>query len=359
MAVPALVPSPADTTGTPQTARCPAQPAEPEPQALTVAQPKQLRFSQRHRQKAQDLRQEQRTESRLVHQEKLDRVQRWLDDCQRARETTTTTTTTTTKTTETHHHHHQHHHRHRLLQQQTSHDDDNDGQTSHDDIDGDTEDLLLSVLVARPEYHTVPTAGQVRQFARELRAYRSKLWTLDRTRGYFQTHTRLKRNSTVDSNNSNSNNSSTTTTTTSSQCVEKGASAGGFQSSLPEYPSNIDNEPDLEIDDAEGEGQHSTAKRASSSSSSGKGNDDEVMAMMVVEEEEEEDQKDQEDQTPPSLYMVTSREASPAEDELHMDMLPECQQRQRSLTTKEAGAMAVDMEVDTAACPHFVPIETC
>lgn len=51
---------------------------------------------------------------------------------------------------------------------------------------GETEDLLLRVLVARPRFRKIPTAEEVRVFAGQLRAYHARLWTLDRTRGYFR-----------------------------------------------------------------------------------------------------------------------------------------------------------------------------
>lgn len=55
------------------------------------------------------------------------------------------------------------------------------------DYDGETEDLYLRVLVARPRFQKIPTASEVRQFADQLRLYNSRLWTLQQTRGYFRT----------------------------------------------------------------------------------------------------------------------------------------------------------------------------
>ncbi|KAF3769490.1 hypothetical protein M406DRAFT_65982 [Cryphonectria parasitica EP155] len=148
---------------------------------LPQAAPK-LKFSQRHRQKVNDIREETRT----LHQDKIDRVSRWVEDCERARATAESSTSE------------------QLIDEPY-------------ECDGDMEDLLLAVLVARPEYQTVPTAGQVRQFARELHTYRSKLSTLDQTRGYFHLKFLSARE----------------------------------PAALPEYPEDIDDEPEIE---AQGDG---------------------------------------------------------------------------------------------------------
>lgn len=54
------------------------------------------------------------------------------------------------------------------------------------EFDGETEDLYLRVLVARPRFQKIPTAEEVRQFADQLNRYNSRLWTLQQTRGYFR-----------------------------------------------------------------------------------------------------------------------------------------------------------------------------
>lgn len=54
------------------------------------------------------------------------------------------------------------------------------------DLDGETEDLLLRVLLARPKFHKVPSIEEVHSFASQLRAYNTKLWALHQTRGYFR-----------------------------------------------------------------------------------------------------------------------------------------------------------------------------
>lgn len=121
-------------------------------------------YSQRHRQKVADMHEQ----ARAQHQDKLERVGRWVDECERAR------------------------------------------------ADGETEDLLQSVLAARRGPHGAATAGQVRQFARELRAYGAGLWTLERTRGYFR-------------------------------------AGGGPGPPLPAYPDDIDDVPDVDEEAPGGE----------------------------------------------------------------------------------------------------------
>lgn len=62
-------------------------------------------------------------------------------------------------------------------------------QPAEHECDWETEELLLRVLVARPRFQKIPTAEEVRLFARQLRTYHSRLWTLDQTRGYFRAAT--------------------------------------------------------------------------------------------------------------------------------------------------------------------------
>lgn len=52
--------------------------------------------------------------------------------------------------------------------------------------DGETEDLLLQVLIARPKYQGIPTVEEIQQFAGQLRAYNARLWTLGMTKGFFR-----------------------------------------------------------------------------------------------------------------------------------------------------------------------------
>lgn len=54
------------------------------------------------------------------------------------------------------------------------------------ECDGETEDLLLQVLIARPKYQGIPTVEEIQQFAGQLRAYNARLWTLGMTKGFFR-----------------------------------------------------------------------------------------------------------------------------------------------------------------------------
>ncbi|KAJ4424656.1 hypothetical protein N0V82_000584 [Gnomoniopsis sp. IMI 355080] len=74
------------------------------------------------------------------------------------------------------------------------------------DCDGETEDLLLQVLIARPKYQGIPTVEEIQQFAGQLRAYNARLWTLGMTKGFFRV----------------------------------GSAPGELSWGLPEYPDDID-----------------------------------------------------------------------------------------------------------------------
>ncbi|KAJ4391286.1 hypothetical protein N0V93_004903 [Gnomoniopsis smithogilvyi] len=54
------------------------------------------------------------------------------------------------------------------------------------ECDGETEDLLLQVLIARPKYQGIPTVEEIQQFAGQLRSYNARLWTLGMTKGFFR-----------------------------------------------------------------------------------------------------------------------------------------------------------------------------
>lgn len=55
-----------------------------------------------------------------------------------------------------------------------------------EDCNGETEDLLLQVLIARPKYEGIPSVEEIQQFAGQLRAYHARLWTLRMTKGLFR-----------------------------------------------------------------------------------------------------------------------------------------------------------------------------
>lgn len=61
-----------------------------------------------------------------------------------------------------------------------------DGARAFLECDGETEDLLLQVLIARPKYQGIPTVEEIQQFAGQLRAYNARLWTLGMTKGFFR-----------------------------------------------------------------------------------------------------------------------------------------------------------------------------
>lgn len=61
-----------------------------------------------------------------------------------------------------------------------------DGTRAFLECDGETEDLLLQVLIARPKYQGIPTVEEIQQFAGQLRAYNARLWTLGMTKGFFR-----------------------------------------------------------------------------------------------------------------------------------------------------------------------------
>lgn len=63
---------------------------------------------------------------------------------------------------------------------------DDDGARAFLECDGETEDLLLQVLIARPKYQGIPTVEEIQQFAGQLRAYNARLWTLGMTKGFFR-----------------------------------------------------------------------------------------------------------------------------------------------------------------------------
>lgn len=100
---------------------------------------------------------------------KMDRVSSWLADCAQSRAAPPAMRDEP---------------RSRRRQQQQHHQ--QQDQSAEHDCDWETEELLLRVLVARPRFHKIPTAEEVRLFARQLRAYHARLWTLDQTRGYFR-----------------------------------------------------------------------------------------------------------------------------------------------------------------------------
>lgn len=54
------------------------------------------------------------------------------------------------------------------------------------ECDGETEDLLLQVLISRPKYQGIPTVEEIQQFAGQLRSYNARLWTLGMTKGFFR-----------------------------------------------------------------------------------------------------------------------------------------------------------------------------
>lgn len=83
--------------------------------------------------------------------------------------------------------------------------------------DGETEDLLLQVLIARPKYQGIPTVEEIQQFAGQLNAYNARLWTLGMTKGFF-----------------------------------RAGSAAGDLGWLPEYPDDIDSLESLSMQEDEG-----------------------------------------------------------------------------------------------------------
>lgn len=123
------------------------------------AAPSRRRLTQRQQQQqaAKALRDEFRAASRA----KMDRVTAWVAECERARGR-------------------EHHH--------AGDTDSNSGRAALllEDCDGETEDLLMQVLIARPKYEGIPNVEEIQRFAGQLRAYHAQLWTLRMTRGFFR-----------------------------------------------------------------------------------------------------------------------------------------------------------------------------
>lgn len=97
----------------------------------------------------------QQRQSHIIHEEiqalcyaKMERVSEWVAECAAARQV--------------------------------------DGARAFLEYDGETEDLLLQVLIARPKYQGIPTVEEIQQFAGQLRAYNARLWTLGMTKGFFR-----------------------------------------------------------------------------------------------------------------------------------------------------------------------------
>lgn len=110
---------------------------------------------------------------------KMERVNSWIAECAKSRATMTAKKS------------HARRQQQSRCQQQQQHR--GDVSLADSDCDWETEELLLRVLVARPRFQKIPTAEEVRLFARQLRVYHSRLWTLDQTRGYFRARTEQSR----------------------------------------------------------------------------------------------------------------------------------------------------------------------
>lgn len=103
----------------------------------------------------------------------MDRVTAWVDQCSAARRQ---------------HHQKQHQRPHHQVEEGTSSSDSSSSTTALllEECDGETEDLLLQVLIARPKYEGIPSVEEIQNFANQLRAYHARLWSLRMTRGFFR-----------------------------------------------------------------------------------------------------------------------------------------------------------------------------
>ncbi|CAN8097146.1 unnamed protein product [Discula destructiva] len=135
------------------------------------------RLSQRPQQ--QQMTNALRAEYRARSRAKMERVTAWVAECAASRE-------------QQRQHQHQHRDGEGLNSSSSrSRSSNSSGSASSvalllEECDGETEDLLLQVLIARPKYEGIPSSEEIQRFAGQLRAYHARLWTLGMTRGFFR-----------------------------------------------------------------------------------------------------------------------------------------------------------------------------